>query len=320
MTFMILATDGVSEQGLEPVLQDDRFTVEKVDDSASHEFEAALPKADGLIVRSATKVDEELISRASALKAIGRAGVGVDNIDLRAASDRGIAVFNAPGGNTVAAAELTMALMLSLVRRVTEADRSMRQGEWDRAAFQGVELRGRTLGLVGAGRIGSEVATRCRAFGMDVLVYDPYLTAERAAGMGARLVELDYLLENADVISCHVPLSDETRGIIDSAAISKMKDGVFLINASRGGVISEEALVDALNDGDIAGAALDVYETEPLPADSPLRSAPNLVHTPHLGASTKEAQVGVATEVAEAIRAALVEHDVSSAVNANYLP
>lgn len=319
MTFMILATDGVSEQGLAPVLQDERFTVEKVDDSASQEFEAALAKADGLIVRSATKVDEELISRASALKAIGRAGVGVDNIDLRAASDRGIAVFNAPGGNTVAAAELTMALMLSLVRRVTEADRSMRQGEWDRAAFQGVELRGRTLGLVGAGRIGSEVATRCRAFGMDVLVYDPYLTAERAVGMGARLVELDYLLENADVISCHVPLSDETRGMIDSAAISKMKDGVFLINASRGGVISEEALVDALNHGAIAGAALDVYETEPLPADSPLRSAPNLVHTPHLGASTKEAQVGVATEVAEAIRTALLEHDVSTAINADYL-
>ncbi len=316
---MILATDGVSEQGLAPVLQDERFTVEKVDDSASQEFEAALAKADGLIVRSATKVDEELISRASALKAIGRAGVGVDNIDLRAASDRGIAVFHAPGGNTVAAAELTMALMLSLVRRVTEADRSMRQGEWDRAAFQGVELRGRTLGLVGAGRIGSEVATRCRAFGMDVLVYDPYLTAERAAGMGARLVELDYLLENADVISCHVPLSDETRGMIDSAAISKMKDGVFLINASRGGVISEEALVDALNHGAIAGAALDVYETEPLPADSPLRSAPNLVHTPHLGASTKEAQVGVATEVAEAIRTALLEHDVSTAINADYL-
>lgn len=316
---MILATDGVSEQGLAPVLQDERFTVEKVDDSASQEFEAALAKADGLIVRSATKVDEELISRASALKAIGRAGVGVDNIDLRAASDRGIAVFNAPGGNTVAAAELTMALMLSLVRRVTEADRSMRQGEWDRAAFQGVELRGRTLGLVGAGRIGSEVATRCRAFGMDVLVYDPYLTAERAVGMGARLVELDYLLENADVISCHVPLSDETRGMIDSAAISKMKDGVFLINASRGGVISEEALVDALNHGAIAGAALDVYETEPLPADSPLRSAPNLVHTPHLGASTKEAQVGVATEVAEAIRTALLEHDVSTAINADYL-
>jgi D-3-phosphoglycerate dehydrogenase len=316
MTLTVLVTDRVSDEGLAPLLDDDRFTIQTVGDSSSDEFEAVLALAVGLIVRSATKVDGEMMARAAGLKVIGRAGVGVDNIDLAAASKRGIAVFNAPGGNTNAAAELTMALMLALARRLTEADRSMREGRWDRTSFQGIELKGRTLGLVGAGRIGGEVARRCQVFGMDVLVYDPYLTEDRAEQLGVRLVSLDHVIENADVISCHVPLTDETRGLIDASRFGRMKVGVLVINASRGGVIDEVALANALHDGTIAGAALDVYEREPLSEESPLRSAPNLVLTPHLGASTEEAQVGVATEVAGYIHAALGEGDVSAAINA----
>ena len=316
MTFAVLATDGVSEQGLTPLLEDDRFVIKIIPDSGSEEFESGLSSTSGLIVRSATKVDESMIARAMGLRVIGRAGVGVDNIDLDAATTRGIAVFNAPAGNTNAAAELTMALMLSLVRRVPEADRSVRAGKWERASFKGVELRGRTLGLVGAGRIGGEVALRCQAFGMDVLVYDPYLQQERAKELGVRLVSLEYVIVNADVISCHVPLTEETRGLINADVLNEMKEGAYVINASRGGVIDETALALALHDGNIAGAALDVYEDEPLGEASPLRDAPNLILTPHLGASTEEAQLGVATEVAIQIQAALVEGEVSGAVNA----
>lgn len=315
MTYRILATDGVSEKGLAPLDADDRFDVDIVPDSSSAEFGETLAEAHGLIVRSATKVDGELMDRAPNLVAIGRAGVGVDNIDLDGASERGLAVFNAPGGNTIAAAELTMALILSLVRRVTEADRSMREGRWDRARFKGTELRSKTLGLIGAGRIGSEVAIRCESFGMDVIAYDPYIGEDRAKDLGLRLVELDELMETADIISCHVPLTERTRGMIDAEMLGRMKDDAYVINASRGGVIDEHALVDALKAGTLAGAALDVYETEPLPEDSPLRAAPNLVHTPHLGASTREAQVSVAVEVADALRAAIGDGDVSGALN-----
>ncbi len=278
-------------------------------------MDEVLGAAVGLIVRSATKVDASMLGRATSLKVIGRAGVGVDNIDLAEASKRGIAVFNAPGGNTIAAAELTMALMLSLVRRVTEADRSIRAGKWDRARFRGIELRGRTLGLIGAGRIGGEVARRCEAFGMDVMVSDPYLTLERAEELGVSVVELGEVLDRADVISLHVPLNDETRHLIGAGALERMKKRAFLINASRGGVIVESDLARALENGVIAGAALDVYESEPLSDESPLRTAPNLVLTPHLGASTKEAQVSVAREIALVIREALGSGNISLALN-----
>jgi D-3-phosphoglycerate dehydrogenase len=319
MTFTVLATDGVSAEGLTPLRDDDRFRVLAVDDSGSEEFVEALREAEALIVRSATKVDRAMLEEAPRLRAVGRAGVGVDNIDLEAASERGIAVFNAPEGNTVAATELTMALILTVVRRVAEADRSIREGRWNRSAFRGVELRGRLLGLVGAGRIGGEVARRCRAFGMDVIGFDPYLAAEAAEVLGVRLVEFDRLIEEADVISLHVPLTEETRGMIDEAVLRRMKREAFLVNASRGGVIDEDALAEALSEGWIAGAALDVYATEPLPADSPLRAAPNLVLTPHLGASTREAQVEVAREVAIKLKSALLHEEVSSAVNAGAL-
>jgi D-3-phosphoglycerate dehydrogenase len=311
----ILVTDKVNVSGLGPLLEQP-YSVVSVDDSAGEDFATALETAQALIVRSATTVSRDLISRAPELRAIGRAGVGVDNVDIEAATERGVAVFNAPGGNTLAAAELTVGLMLSVARKIPEADASLRSGRWDRAAFKGVELAGKTLGLIGAGRIGGEVAIRCRAFGMTVVVYDPYLTADRADELGVELVDLATVLARADFISIHVPLNDETRGIVGEETLAKMKRTAYLVNASRGGVVDEPALAAALREGAIAGAALDVYETEPLDTDSPLRDVPNLVLTPHLGASTAEAQEGVATEVAVKIRAMFESGDVSSAVNA----
>lgn len=319
MTHRVLVTDKVALSGLHPIVEDDTFDVASIDDSTSDDFMAALSGADALIVRSATNVTKDLIEHGSQLRAIGRAGVGVDNVDIATASERGIAVFNAPGGNTIAAAELTMALLIAVARKIPAAEASVRRGEWDRAAFKGVELRGKTLGLIGAGRIGGEVALRCQAFGMGVVVYDPYLTDERADELGVQLVPIDEVLDLADFISIHVPLTDETRGICGWDALRRMKPTAFVVNASRGGVVDETALAEALHAGEIAGAALDVYESEPLPAESPLRDAPNLVLTPHLGASTAEAQVGVATEVAEKIKTLLTTGDSSEAINAGLL-
>lgn len=319
MTHKVLVTDKVALSGLTPIVDDPVFEVVEIDDSTRSEFSAVLATSDALIVRSATTVTAGMMAVAGQLKAIGRAGVGVDNVDILAATERGIAVFNAPGGNTIAAAELTMALLISVARKIPAAEASLRSGSWDRALFKGVELRGKVLGLIGAGRIGGEVAIRCQAFGMGVVVYDPYLTEERAGELGVRLVGLDEVLEQADFISIHVPLTDETRGICGADALRRMKPTAFVVNASRGGVVDEAALAAALHGGEIAGAGLDVYESEPLADDSPLRSAPNLVLTPHLGASTNEAQVGVATEVAEKIRNLLTTGDVSEAINASQL-
>lgn len=312
--FKVVVADGVSETGLQPLLADARFNVVTVKDKA--DVPAALDGADGLIVRSATKVTRELLAKATSLRVVGRAGVGVDNIDLAAATERGVAVLNAPAGNTVSAAELTMALILSVARKVAEADRSVRAGDWKRSKFGGVELRGRTLGLIGAGRIGGEVAKRARAFGMHVIAHDPYLTDERAQDLGVERAELDDVIGRADIISLHVPLTAQTKDLLGEEVLRRMKKGAFLINVARGGVVDEAALARVLSDGHLAGAALDVYGDEPLGADSPLRDAPNLVLTPHLGASTAEAQELVATEIAEAVRAALAEGDLSRALNA----
>ena len=313
-SYTVVVADGISESGLRPLLDDKRFKVVVVNDKAA--LEAALPTADALIVRSATKVTRELLAKAGNISVIGRAGVGVDNIDQEAATEKGAAVLNAPAGNTVSAAELTMALILSVVRHVAAADRSTRAGEWKRAKFGGVELRGRTLGLVGAGRIGGEVAKRARAFGMKVIAYDPYLTDERAKDLGVEKVELADVKKQADVVSLHVPLNDQTKNMFGEAQLRELKQGAFLVNVARGGVIDEAALVRVLADGHLGGAALDVFDNEPLEKDSPLRGAENLVLTPHLGASTTEAQELVAEEIAEAVRAALAEGDLSRALNA----
>ncbi|MDH3463459.1 MAG: NAD(P)-binding domain-containing protein, partial [Acidimicrobiia bacterium] len=311
MSRRVLVTDKISESGMAALRDDPRFEVMIEDDSTSPRFEDGLAEAEALVVRSATTVGGEMMDRAPRLKVIGRAGVGVDNIDIRAASDRGIAVVNAPSGNTIAAAELTMALILSTVRHVAAADASIRAGNWDRAAFTGVELKGRRLGLIGAGRIGAEVAIRCTAFGMDVIIYDPYLSEDRAREIGSRLTNLDEVIETSDVISLHVPLTDETRNLLDAATFDRMKPGTFVVNVSRGGVVNEAALAAALASGHLGGAGLDVYEDEPLSENSPLRTAPHLTLTPHIGASTVEAQDHVAVEVAQTVTRILADGDTS---------
>jgi D-3-phosphoglycerate dehydrogenase / 2-oxoglutarate reductase len=313
---VVLATDGIAEQGLACLRDDERFELVLEADSSSPAFDAALASARGLLVRSATRVDADLLARAPALEVVGRAGVGVDNIDIQAATRRGVAVLNAPAGNTVSAAELTMALILATLRRVPAADRSIREGVWARGRFKGAELRGRTLGLVGGGRIGGEVARRARAFEMRVLVHDPYLPEDRVRGLDAEPVELDALLAASHVVSLHVPLTEATRGLLDARRLARMPRGSYLINASRGGIVDEDALARALTDEHLAGAALDVFAVEPLAENSPLRSAPNLILTPHLGASTEEAQARVAEEIAEGVRDALAEGDLSRALNA----
>lgn len=313
MSFLVVVADSVDMAGLSALTDAPGFDV--VPATSREDLERALRGSDALVVRSATKVDEALLEMAPSLRVVARAGVGVDNIDLDAATRRGIAVFNAPNANTTAAAELTVALILAALRHIAAADRSIREGRWDRAAFKGAELAGRRLGLVGAGRIGREVAARCRAFKMTVLACDPYLSESDEV----ELCALERVLAESDVVSLHVPLNDETRHLIDADRLAQMRRGSYLVNVSRGGVIDEEALVDALESGHLAGAALDVFENEPLPATSPLLRAPNLVLTPHLGASTGEAQARVASEVAETVRRALAEGDLSSAVNAERL-
>lgn len=312
----VLVADAISLDGLTPLADDHRFELVVRPGLKGEELTDAIATADAVLVRSATRITRESLARADRLKAIGRAGVGVDTIDVEAATERGIPVLTAPAGNTTSAAELTFALLLALARRVPAADRSMKAGEWDRKSFTGIELYGKTLGLVGAGRIGGEVARRARAFGMRVLVYDPFLNAERARALDVEIGTLDEVLERADVISVHVPLTEATQNLIGEAQIARMKRGVLILNVARGGVIDEKALLAALQSKHVGGAALDVFEAEPLPAEHPFRQLPDVVLTPHLGASTAEAQHNVAIEIAEAVRAALTDGDLSRAVNA----
>ncbi|MGH7467006.1 MAG: phosphoglycerate dehydrogenase [Longimicrobiales bacterium] len=314
--FRILLADKISSDGLQPLLGDPRFELFEKTGLKAEELALAIKGMDAVIVRSSTRITREALKHADRLKVIGRAGVGVDNIDVEAATERGVAVLNAPSGNTISAAELAFALLLALVRSVPHADRSMKAGEWDRKSFNGSELYGKILGLVGAGRIGGEVARRAIAFGMHVLCYDPFLTPERASALDMELTSLTDVLQRADVISLHVPLTEATSGMIGEAELELVKPTAYLINAARGGVVDEPALVNALTQKRLAGAALDVYAQEPLPADHPLRQAPNIVLTPHVGASTAEAQQNVAIEIAEAVRAALLDSDLSHAVNA----
>jgi len=306
--------DPLAEDGL--VLLRERCDVRVTHGLKEAELAPLLADVDALIVRSETKVTASLMDRAPRLAVVGRAGVGVDNIDVPAATERGVYVVNAPLGNIVAAAEHAIALALSLLRNIPEADRSVRAGEWKRAKLMGRELRGKTLGLIGIGRVGSEVARRAAAFEMKVIAHDPYATEASARAAGATLVELDEVLARADVISLHTPLTDKTRGMIDAAALAKMKPSAILVNASRGEVVDPRALADALAAGTIAGAALDVFPSEPLPADSPLRGAPHTVLTPHIAGSTTEAQVNVAVDVVRQILDILDGKPARFAVNA----
>jgi D-3-phosphoglycerate dehydrogenase len=275
----------------------------------------SLSDAQALIVRSATQVDASMIGNAPLLKVIGRAGIGVDNIDLEAATNAGIVVVNAPQANVISAAEHTMALLLSQARNVARADAVLRSGVWERKSFQGVELHGATLGVVGLGRIGSLVAQRALAFGMRVVAHDPYVGADRARQLSIRIVDsLDQLYAEADFITLHLPLTSETAGMVNAEAIAKMRPGVRIVNASRGGVIDEADLAAAIRAGQVAGAALDVFSTEPITV-SPLFELSQVVVTPHLGASTREAQDKAGVDVAEAVAAALRGELVLSAVN-----
>jgi D-3-phosphoglycerate dehydrogenase len=312
----ILIADSISQSGVDELVRDGVLNVTVQTNLSAANLLEIIPEFSALVVRSQTKVTAEILNAGSKLRVVGRAGVGVDNVDVETATRRGIIVLNAPGGNTVSTAEHAFSLLLCVARKIPPAEASIRSGKWDRKNFEGVELYNKTLGVIGMGRIGSELSRRAIAFGMRVVAYDPYLSATRARSLQVELVdELDDLLASADFISLHTPLTAETHHLVDLARLKKTKRGVRIINCARGGLIDETALAAALQDRHVAGAALDVFETEPLPADSPLRSAPNLVLTPHLGASTAEAQESVGIEIAQSIRAALLEGTIRNAVN-----
>jgi D-3-phosphoglycerate dehydrogenase / 2-oxoglutarate reductase len=312
----ILVAEPLAAEGLELLR-----AIHEVDvrtDMSRGDFLAALPNYEALIVRSQVQVDAEAIAAGTRLVVIGRAGVGVDNVDLDAATRAGITVINAPTANTIAAAEHTLALLYSVARRIAAADASVRRGEWKRSAFTGVELRGKTLGIVGLGKIGMAIADRARAMEMEILAHDPYVSAEVAAHHGASLVEFAALLRRSDVISVHVPLTRSTKNLIGARELRAMPKGAILLNVARGGVVDEEALAEALRGGHIGGAGVDVFTDEP-PRNSPLLDAPNTVLTPHLGASTAEAQIRVAVEAAQQVLDVLEGRPARYAVNAPLL-
>jgi len=299
----ILVTDPIAAEGLVLLrLQD--YEVDYKPDISPDELLKIIGQYDALMVRGRTKVTREVIKAGEGLKVIARAGVGVDNIDVEAATERRIPVVNAPASLTTPVAELTLGHMLSLARHLTRADVEMKAGKWEKGALMGTELKGKNLGLVGIGRIGAEVCRLCRAFGMDVIAYDPYLTAEAISKIGAEKVELDDVLERADYVSIHVPLTPETEGMIGLEALRRMKPTACLINCSRGEVVDEDALARALKEGMIAGAALDVFIKEP-PTGSPLLGLENIVLTPHIGGSTEEGQSRASLDAAEGVIAVL---------------
>lgn len=310
----ILVADDVNESGLEP-LKAAGFAVEKRTGLKGEELSGALRGSAGLIVRSETKVTAELLDAAESLRVIGRAGVGVDNIDVRAATERGVVVMNAPDGNTLTTAEHTMAMLMALARRIPQGHESLKGGKWERKRFVGVELRGKVLGIVGLGRIGRVVASRARAFEMRVVAFDPFVAPDQLREGEIELLPLAEVCAAADFLSVHAPLTPETRGIIGARELSQMKKGVRVINCARGGLVDEGALHAAIVEGRVAGAALDVFEEEPPSANHPLLSLEEVVVTPHLGASTREAQEGVAVIVAEQMRDFLLTGAVRGAVN-----
>ncbi len=298
----------------EQIFRERGCDVDVITQLTPEELKAIIGQYDGLAIRSTTKLTKELIEAATRLKVVGRAGIGVDNIDIPAASLRGIVVMNTPFGNSITTAEHAIALMFALARQLPEADASTQAGKWEKNRFMGVEVTGKTLGLIGAGNIGSIVASRALGLRMKVVAFDPFLTPERAVEMGVEKADLDTLLARADFITLHTPLTEQTRNILSRENLAKTKRGVRIINCARGGLIDEEALKDALDAGHVAGAALDVFVNEPA-RESPLFGTPNFISTPHLGASTDEAQVNVAIQVAEQLSDYLVSGGVTNALN-----
>ncbi|WDL97847.1 phosphoglycerate dehydrogenase [Alicyclobacillus sp. ALC3] len=311
----ILVADDISPLGIEKLEALPGATVRVRTGMTEAELTEEIRDTDALLVRSQTKVTAPVLAAANQLKVIGRAGVGVDNIDIPAATRRGVVVINAPDGNTISAAEHTFAMLIAMSRWIPAADRSIRAGKWDRKSFVGVELRGKTLAVLGTGRIGAEVAKRAKVFGMTVLGFDPYLTEARAKELGITRVSFDEAIAAADFITVHTPLTKETKHMLGTSAFAKMKDGVRIVNCARGGIIDEQALADALRAGKVASAAIDVFESEPLASDHPLREFDNVVLTPHLGASTVEAQENVAIDVAEQVGLLLEGKPFQNAVN-----
>ncbi len=294
--FRVLVSDKIAQQGLAPLLADERMEVvqkgiHQVDDLASY---------DAILVRSGTKVTADVIEKMRGLKIIARAGVGVDNIDVAAATAKGINVVNAPSGNIVSTAEHTFAMLLALVRNIPQGHNSLKKREWNRAAFQGTELKGKTLGIIGFGRVGTELAKRAVAFEMNVLAHSRSITQERAKQFGAKAASLDELLREAHIISVHTALTEQTKGLLDAEALGKTRKGVLIINCARGGIVDETALRQFLESGHVAGAAFDVFAQEP-PVDFSIIELDNVIVTPHIAASTKEAQLNVAVIVAEEI-------------------
>ncbi|OGX18172.1 MAG: phosphoglycerate dehydrogenase [Omnitrophica WOR_2 bacterium RBG_13_44_8b] len=311
----ILVSDPLSDEGLKILKQEKEFQVDVKTELKPEQLKEIIKDYDALVVRSATKVNKDIIGAAAKLKVVGRAGVGLDNVDLEAATQKGIIVMNTPAGNTISTAEHTMSMILALSRNIPQAYVSTKKGEWKRSKFMGVELYGKVLGIVGLGRIGSEVARRALSFGMKILAFDPFLSRSVAEAMGIESVELKELLQKSDYITVHTPLTEETKHMISSEEFALMPKGVRIINCARGGIIDEQALVNAIKEGKVAGAAMDVFEKEPVPPESELLKLDNVVITPHLGASTEEAQVNVAIEVAEIVRDALLGKGIRNAAN-----
>lgn len=319
MAFHVLISDNVDKRAVALLQQNPDIRVTFEGDMPRDKVMTTLADVDALVIRSATKADAALLAHAPNLKAIARAGVGVDNVDLDFATDKGIVVMNTPDGNTISTAEFTFGLMLSLARHIPQSHGSLAGGKWDRKSFTGVELRGKTLGIVGFGRIGRQVAKRANAFDMNVIAFDPFVLPDLAADLDVSMVSLDTLFAQSDFITLHTTVTDESRYMINAAAIAKMKKGVRIINAARGVLIHDADLAEAIKSGQVGGAALDVYEPEPPTADNPLIGLAGVIHTPHLAASTSDAQNNVALDAAQLIIEALTQGKYANVCNPKVL-
>ncbi|QPC82646.1 hypothetical protein G4Y79_23650 [Phototrophicus methaneseepsis] len=319
MIYTVLIPDNVDQKAVDLLEGTEGLNVVYTGKLSQEELAAQAGEAHAMIIRSGVKITPEVLAAAPNLKAVARAGVGVDNVDLDAATSHGVIVMNTPGGNTISTAEHTFGLMIALARYIPQGDASLRAGRWDRKSFVGVELKDKVLGLIGFGRIGKAIARRAQAFDMTVIAYDPYIEPSAGTELGVELVQLDALYAQADFISLHALITDETRGMLNTEAFAKMKDGVRIINASRGALINDADLAAAIESGKVAGAALDVYEPEPPTEDNPLIGMESVIHTPHLAASTSDAQVTVAVEAAQLIINTLLHDSPQNVVNSAVL-
>jgi len=316
VTYRVLVTDEIDHEGIALLAADPKISVDEVPTLPKEELLNRIADYDAIVGRSATRISAELLERGRNLKVVGRAGVGVDNIALDTATSLGVAVINAPAGNTIAVVELFFGAVISLLRHIPRADSSMHSGRWDRSTLLGSELKGRTLGIVGLGRIGGEVATRARAFGMNVIAYDPYIAQSRFEALRVQEIKsLESLLEQSNILTLHTPLTEETTGMIGKRELGRLPQQALVVNMARGGIVDEKALLDALNNKHLSGAVIDAYEKEPLATDHPFRMMSNVLLTPHIGASTMEAQRNVAVDVCVAVRDALLSGELSRSIN-----